>query len=103
MESLYCKCGNLRRGVGQRYCLECHASNMRRNRPKHSELSTEVKKKANSRSYANTYQKRGKLVKQPCVVCGCNDSQKHHEDYDKPLSVDWLCRPCHLDYHQCVT
>jgi hypothetical protein len=34
-----------------------------------------------------------------CVKCGDENSQMHHEDYDKPLEVIWVCRPCHLKLH----
>ena len=35
-----------------------------------------------------------------CSVCGdiC-EPQGHHEDYSKPLTVDWLCRLCHTAVH----
>lgn len=74
----------------QRYCLSCHAENMRQNRPKHSELSEPQKLKANARSYASAYVKRGTLKKNPCQKCGCKKAEKHHEDYSKPLDVIWL-------------
>lgn len=81
------------------YCHSCHAEYMRKTRPKHSALTSEQRKKANARAYANVYQRRGKLVPQPCERCGVADTQKHHEDYSKPLKVRWLCRPCHLLEH----
>lgn len=40
----------------------------------------------------------GKLFKQPCEVCGNQKSEAHHEDYDKPLDVIWLCRLHHREY-----
>ena len=82
-----------------RYCLKCHAASMRKTRPKHSELCDEQRKKANARSYANVYLKRGYIIKKPCEKCGSNDAEKHHEDYNKPTEITWLCRVCHLKYH----
>lgn len=84
---------------GQRYCRKCHAENMRKNRPNHSNLKTEARQKANCRSYANVNLRRGKIEKKPCEVCGSEESQMHHEDYSKPLEVRWFCRNHHLDYH----
>jgi hypothetical protein len=84
----------------QRYCCACHAEYMRINRPKHSELTDEQRKKAIARSYAKEYQKKGVLKKKPCDMCGNEDSEKHHPDYNKPLEVRWLCRVCHLDHHR---
>ena len=92
-----CKCGNLRR-EGQHNCLECHAAVMRAFR-KITPLTPEQRKKDNCRSYAGVYLRRGKLVKQPCLECGNLDSQMHHEDYNKPLEIMWLCRKCHLMRH----
>lgn len=45
--------------------------------------------------------KAGKLVRQPCEVCGTTeDVQAHHDDYSKPLVVRWLCRPDHRAHHE---
>jgi hypothetical protein len=44
--------------------------------------------------------KAGTLVRQPCVRCGNEKSLAHHEDYDFPLDVMWLCQPCHKQRHK---
>lgn len=44
--------------------------------------------------------RNGFLVRQPCVRCGEIKSLAHHEDYDKPLDVMWLCQPCHKQRHK---
>jgi hypothetical protein len=84
----------------QRYCKLCHNEWMRDNRKKHSELSEEQKKKANARSYFNTYLNRGLISKECCSVCENPIAEGHHEDYNKPLDVVWLCRECHLKHHK---
>lgn len=38
--------------------------------------------------------KTGKVVREPCEVCGAEPAEGHHEDYSKPLEVRWLC-PVH--------
>lgn len=44
--------------------------------------------------------KKGLLIRMPCVRCGEAKSLAHHEDYDKPLDVMWLCQPCHKQRHK---
>ena len=41
----------------------------------------------------------GLLKKKPCNVCGEKKVQGHHEDYSKPLKVDWLCQQHHMERH----
>jgi len=41
----------------------------------------------------------GKITKQPCVECGEVISFAHHENYDAPLDVIWLCRKHHREKH----
>ncbi len=62
-------------------------------------LSDVARKKAIARAYANVYLRRGLLEKGPCEVCG-GPAQMHHDDYDKPLDVRWLCRTHHLNLHR---
>jgi hypothetical protein len=36
-----------------------------------------------------------------CEACGCAPPlEAHHDDYDKPLHVRWLCRDCHAAHHK---
>jgi ribosomal protein S27AE len=44
--------------------------------------------------------KNGKLLRQECCRCGNAKTVAHHEDYDKPLDVVWLCEPCHKQRHK---
>ncbi len=52
--------------------------------------------------------KKGVLIPQPCENCGVvgtfadgrNKVQAHHEDYNKPLEVRWLCQECHHEWHK---
>ena len=43
--------------------------------------------------------KHGRLVPQPCEVCGKEKVDAHHEDYSKPLEVVWLCKKHHRQLH----
>lgn len=44
--------------------------------------------------------KYGKLVKQPCSNCGSTHRiHAHHDDYSKPLDIQWLCDGCHRLKH----
>jgi len=41
----------------------------------------------------------GQLARQACEVCGAERVEAHHDDYSRPLSVRWLCRPHHRAVH----
>ena len=42
----------------------------------------------------------GVLRKQPCECCGTLETSAHHDDYLKPISVRWLCRVHHAEWHR---
>ena len=54
----------------------------------------------NTRRITRRAIKSGKLVPQPCKVCGCVDVEAHHPDYSKPIDVVWLCAEHHREIHR---
>lgn len=95
-----CKCGKLKERPAQGWCNACRNAYSRANRKRHSQLSEEDRKRANCRSYLNVYIRRGTIKKGVCEICGSDYKiEAHHEDYNKPLEVTWLCRNHHLEKH----
>ena len=44
--------------------------------------------------------KAGTLLDGPCEVCGSPGAAlAHHDDYNKPLAVRWLCFQHHMQHH----
>lgn len=43
--------------------------------------------------------KSGAISKLPCEVCDTKAEAHHHEGYDKPLTVKWLCKAHHMEAH----
>lgn len=41
----------------------------------------------------------GKIIRQPCRICGNKKSHAHHWDYSKPFDIDWLCAVHHSAEH----
>lgn len=98
-DGLCAHCGERERApTSHSYCHQCRAEYVRLTRTKHSQLSTEQRRRANCRSYANVYLRRGKITREPCERCG-GTAEMHHDDYSEPLQVRWLCRSCHLELH----
>lgn len=42
----------------------------------------------------------GKLIKERCEKCGEAKVDGHHDDYEKPLEVRWLCKKHHAEHHK---
>lgn len=112
-----CQCGAERALYSNVYCVECIAKRTKDYRLKNP-LTREQKDKINERRKNKTelgkYKERvrwltisairsGKLIKQPCEVCGTDVKiEAHHDDYMKPLDVRWLCRFHHQEHHRTV-
>ena len=60
----------------------------------------EDKRRQKAHNMVRNAVKTGKLVRQPCCRCGNPKTVAHHEDYDKPLDVMWLCQVCHTQRHK---
>ena len=42
----------------------------------------------------------GRIIKQPCEICGDQKVEAHHKDYRKYLDVQWLCFKHHRELHK---
>lgn len=66
-------------------------------------LDKEVKLKSKAKDIVNSEINKGNM-KRPLYCSKCKDHslkiEGHHEDYDKPLEVIWLCRKCHKLEHR---
>ncbi len=61
-------------------------------------INNPEKRKASNAVYNALRDKR--LFKKPCKECGNKEKvEGHHEDYNLPLIVVWLCRSCHILLH----
>lgn len=93
-------CGGTRTTPSKRYCTACSAR-YRKTAPRkqRSDMTYEQLKKDRARKAANMRLHRGQILRGPCVDCCAPKAEMHHEDYDKPFDVTWLCRRCHRARH----
>ena len=59
----------------------------------------QVKQRHNTRRVTRRAIKSGKLIRQPCIMCGEIEVDAHHPDYSKPLDVVWVCKKHHHEIH----
>lgn len=84
----------------QRYCAKCRNWIARKTRKKYRDLDSTEKMKADARTRASQEVRRGNITRRPCEVCGERVAEKHHDNYQSPLEVRWLCRKHHLEFHR---
>ena len=57
-------------------------------------------KKYKARQEVSMAKRKGLITPKPCSVCGKQITEAHHNDYNKPLDVIWLCNLHHREVHQ---
>jgi hypothetical protein len=93
-------CGKTIDGKSRSYCKACKSVRARKYRKNHT-ATIEEQIRANARSYAKTYARRG-IIEKTGVCRNCQTSVRvefHHHDYSKPLEVIELCQDCHRGVH----
>lgn len=84
-----------RRKDPERYRLRDREYNLR-NKHKRNEYSRiyNQKNKYKIRTHYLVGQalKEGLIVKMSCEICKETNTEAHHDDYGKPLTIRWLCR-----------
>ena len=94
-------CHENERMFAQSRCRQCFAEYMRWWRWwtfAYRRESLETRRRRKCRAAARYAKKKGIIVPTPlCQECNkVPPEEMHHEDYDKPLEVTWLCRACHV-------
>jgi len=56
-------------------------------------------KKYKAHNMINNHVRAGNLHSKPCEICGCDKTVAHHDDYDQPLNIRWLCQAHHKQWH----
>lgn len=91
-------CKIIKENEKSKYCRKCKALYMRRWR-KLNPLTKEQRFKNTVRSKTRMRIKRGLLIEFPCEICGEKRVEAHHDDYNKPYCVRWLCLAHHREHH----
>lgn len=82
-----------------KYLEKIHKDEAGRIRRETSDKTLLLKKKRQAREKLRYAVSANKVKKLLCQVCGVSKSEGHHDDYDKPLEVIWLCSQHHKDIH----
>lgn len=120
--TLICECGKEKKSTRKLYCDDCL---LRRKRASTSEaqkrrrkqfkeagylleavpLTDEQKaRRIAARNYLNSLIRKGLIKREGCYICGeMENVEAHHDDYSKPLEVEWLCKKHHAEHHRYPT
>ena len=101
-------------------CKECNKKDVKENRlnkieyyrsydskrgSRQTKENLQKYRKDNPKKYAahllfNNAKRKGFIVELPCEICGNTKVVGHHDDYNKPLNVRWLCQVHHIEWHK---
>ena len=70
-----------------------------RNRGRRKSISPYPKKQKNAAQKVGRAIEICVMSRKPCVICGNQKSEGHHQDYNKPYDVVWLCSQHHRRLH----
>lgn len=112
-----CLCGSTKENDDSGYCNKCKRDTAKVNRLEAKKnpnfVFNERQKKREIRErneferlkrlahiWVHRAVKAGKMIRQPCEICGVEKVDAHHDDYWKPFEVRWLCRSHHREHHE---
>jgi len=85
------------------YSREYYRKNKKKRLKSMKAYQDKNKDKYKSRQTLRNAVAAGKIEKTPCKDCGETKVEARHQDYSKPLEVEWLCKTCHADRHRIWT
>ena len=59
--------------------------------------------KCRARTAVSNAIRDGRMIPQPCERCGKDPAEAHHDDYNKPLTIRWLCKSHHWEHHKAMS
>lgn len=114
-----CKCGAVKESPKESHCRSCNNEKKRQLRLKKKmndpDFLIKEREKINkwyeedelhalkrrTREATTRRIKAGILIKGNCEVCGTNKNiQAHHDDYNDPMNIRWLCSLHHAEHHK---
>lgn len=101
------KINERRRTPEKRKVINESVKNWRKNNPKRFAETEKIRRKRDTpkelaRNLVYKHIMRGKMIRgSKCESCGMEEGkmEAHHDDYNKPLEVRWLCKICHRHEH----
>lgn len=88
-------------------CRDCYSKYRAERLPREEQNSfgtgysqAERDKRKKAREIFNHYARDNHIAKRPCEVCGNSAVEAHHDDYNKPIEVRFLCFSCHRKWHK---